>query len=247
MNTYSFRHKNEGSRELSPQALFDSLQDIYFNEYILLKLGSYTGVEEGGALDYQTEYVLQGKNSDAENLLQMCKDIFLLRAAANLIPLSKSEEAKLIVETISAFAVLIDLPPDTVKPLLYILWAGVEGLLDTQDLLNGGRVPLIKSYNDFSMSLKGIVTPGEGLYMRKIKTAITDGLCYEDYLRIFLTGVSRQTRISRCADMIETNIRLTEGNEFFRIDACVDVVIVQISVETGFGHFYSIRRKYSYF
>lgn len=247
LNTYSFRHKNEGSRELSPQALFDPLQDIYFNEYILLKLGSYTGVEEGGALDYQTEYVLQGKNSDAENLLQMCKDIFLLRAAANLIPLSKSEEAKLIVETISAFAVLIDLPPDTVKPLLYILWAGVEGLLDTQDLLNGGRVPLIKSYNDFSMSLKGIVTPGEGLYMRRIKTAITDGLCYEDYLRIFLTGVSRQTRISRCADMIETNIRLTEGNEFFRIDACVDVVIVQISVETGFGHFYSIRRKYSYF
>lgn len=247
LNTYSFRHKNEGSSELSPKGLTDPLQDIYFNEYILLKLGSFTGVEEGGALDYQTEYVLQGKGSDAENLFEMCKDIFLLRAAANMIPLSQSEEAKMIVETISAFAVLIDLPPDVVKPLLYILWAGAEGLLDTQDLLNGGRVPLMKAYKDFSISLKGITTVGEGLYMRKIKTAITDGLCYEDYLRIFLTGVSRRTRISRCADMIEANIRLTEENEFFRLDACVDVVIVQISLETGFGHFYSLRRKYSYF
>lgn len=247
LNTFSFRNKNEGSKELAPQMLPDLLQDIYFNEYILLKLGSYTGVEEGGALDYQTEYVLQGKSSDAENLLQMCKDIFLLRAAANMIPLLKSEEAKMIVETISAFAVLIELPPEAVKPLLYILWAGVEGLLDTQDLLKGGRVPLLKSYQDFSMSLKGIVTPGEGLYMRNTETAVTDGLCYEDYLRIFLTGISRYTRISRCMDMIEANIRLTEGNEFFRFDACVDIVIVQISVETGFGHFYSIRRKYSYF
>lgn len=246
-NTYSFRHKNEGSKELNPPKLTDPLQDIYFNEYILLKLGSYTGVEKDGALDYQSEYVLQGKSSDMENLLHMCKDLFFLRAAANMIPLAKSEEAKMIVETISSFAVLIDLPPDMVKPLLYILWAGVEGLLDTQDLLNGGRVPLIKSYQDFSISLKGITTPGEGLYMRKEKHAITDGLCYEDYLRIFLLDVSRQTRISRCMDMIEANIRLTQGNEYFRLDACTDLIIVQISVETGFGHFYSIRRKYSYF
>ncbi len=247
LNTYSFRSKNKGSSELAPQKMDDMLQDIFFNEYIILKLGSYTGVKESGALDYQTEYVISGKGNDIENLSGVCEMLFLMRSAANIIPLYNSEEARMIVETISALALLLEIPPDVVKPLLYILWAGLEGLLDTQNLLKGERVPLLKSYEDFSISLKGITQIGDDLYEQKEKGTSIDGLAYEDYLRIFLIGVPRQIRIARCMDMIEANIRMTDGNQYFRIDGCVDVIVAQFSVKTAFGHFYSLRRRYSYF
>lgn len=248
LNTYGMRNPNSGSPELFPEIMEEPLQDVYFDEYILLKLGCITDRKGEGALDYQVEYVLCGQYKDFENLMKTCELLFLTRSAANMIPLTQSEEAKSIVETLSALAVLIDLPPDVTKPLIYMMWSAFEGLLDTRTLLQGGRIPLVKSYDDFQISLKGLTTFGAGIFdSAPEKGNITDGLSYKDYLRVFLLTVPRQTRITRCMDIIEANIRLTEGNEFFRIDGCVDMMEVQFSVETAFGHFYSLQRKYSYF
>ena len=248
MNTYSFRNKNQGSSELAPKMLADPLQDIYFNEYILLKLGHYADVPENGVLDYQSEYVICGTGSDAGNLLLVCELLFFLRSAANIIPLMQSEEAKGIIDGISSLALLLEIPPEVVKPLLYMFWAALEGLFDTRSILQGERVPLLKDYADFTVSLNGIGSLGDSLYQKKEGGGtIADGLAYEDYLRIFLLTIPRPLRIMRCIDMIEGNIRLTEGNQYFRMDGCVDLVMVQVSIEIEFGHFYTLRRKYGYF
>lgn len=245
-NTYSLRKKKEGDPGMIPAPLSDPLQDIYFNEYILMKLGNYGNVREESALDYQTEYILYGLPGDEMNLGKTCDALFLLRLAANMIPLTQSKEAKDIVETISLVLMLLKLPQDITKPLLYMLWDALESILDMQKLLRGERVPLLKEYEDFSISLNGITEIGEGLSSVKTDGSIADGMSYEDYLRIFLLITPRTIRIERCVDMIEHNIRLTSGNAFFTMDGCVEAVTMQVALETAFGHFYSMNRKYGF-
>lgn len=247
LNTYGLRNKNEGSRDMYVKHIPDLLEDVYFNEYILMKLGSYANVKTQGALDYQTEYVICGLPGDSENLMGVCEALFLLRSAMNIIPLVKSEEAKGIIEALSSVVLLFEIPPEVVKPILYMMWAGLEAMVDVQSLLNEERIPLIKEYGDFVISLKGAAESGTDILDENKEQSHTQGLSYADYLRILLLAIPRPLRIVRCMDMVEANIRLLPGNEFFRIDGCVDAIEVNFSLETSFGHMYSMKRKYSYF
>ena len=51
----------------------------------------------------------------------------------------------------------------------------------------------------------------------------TSGISYEGYLRIFLAlMMNQEDKAMRSMDMAELDIRKTVGNEYFRMDQCVD-------------------------
>lgn len=244
----SHRWNIQGTEALEEQS-FDITQELFFGEYILCKFGNYTEVREESKLDYQVEYILFGQAQDSANLFQMQETLFLFRGTANLSMLLADKETQQIIDLISQLALLVEIPPEVVKVIINVGWAAAESISDVQQLAKGEKVPLLKEPGDFTVGLGGLM---EGI---KMDLSVGSGtgnipsveLQYKDYLRIFLYLQPPVIKVYRCMDMIEADIRLTEGNENFRMDACADAVSMEVGITDGYGHFYSMERKYSYF
>ena len=153
------------------------------------------------------------------------------------------------IKTISQIGLLLEIPPELLQAAINVCWAAAESIDDVKNLIKGEEVLLLKEPKDFSVGLGSIIigkpvdiTPGDPQGdMLAIK------MDYEDYLRLFLYMQSPTVKVYRCMDMMEADIRLTDGNENFRMDACADAVSMEIGIHSGYGHFYTLERKYSYF
>lgn len=219
---------------------FHPVDELIFDEYILSKLGNYRSTRNNTDLLYEVEYVLTGECADDFNLLKVLDVLFYLRSAANLCSLSADHDTLEMLKAISEpLSALSKIPEPVITALLLIIWAEAEAVFDVHALTDGKRVPLIKSVEDFTLSLNGSNT--------EISDSIKDGLKYEDYLRILLAFIPPQTKVFRVMDMIEVHIRNLTKNMEFRMDACVEAVEVQFNLETQYGHSFSAKRKYGYY
>lgn len=72
------------------------------------------------------------------------------------------------------------------------------------------------------------------------------GLSYQDYLRIMLFLEDSGRKNMRAMDIMEMDIRTTEGNANFRMDACFDSYLSDISISSAFGYRCDIRKRYGY-
>lgn len=247
----SYRWKLHGT-EVLEETDWDITADILFHEYILQKMGNFQNVREDSKLDYQVEYILFGQMQDSVNWMIMVESLFAFRGAANLTTILMDSEAQEIIKSVSQLAGLLEIPPQLVEAMIDIGWAAAEGAADVVQLLEGEKVPLLKSPKDFRVSLNGLLEgiatqvteeKGEG----SLDASEMFELGYEDYLRLFLYLEPSFTKTFRCMDMMEADIRLTEGNEYFRMDACADAVSMEIGIQSEYNHFYLLQRKYSYF
>ena len=59
-----------------------------------------------------------------------------------------------------------------------------------------------------------------------------------------LTGLEKLTL--RAMDMVEADIRLTPGNQFFRLDGCVAQFRANVRIDSGFGYGFEIIRQKGY-
>ena len=73
-----------------------------------------------------------------------------------------------------------------------------------------------------------------------------EGLRYEDYLRIFLMLADTDTITVRAMNMVEADIRSTEGNAAFRLDGCCDSIEAYLQFESHHGYEYEITRQRGY-
>ncbi len=244
----SYRWNIQGTGVLEENG-FDVTEEILFGEYILHKMGNYRNVKEDSKLDYQVEYILFGNAQDSFNYYRMQESLFLFRGAANLSMLLADRPTQEKIKTISQFGVLLEIPPELLQAAINICWAAAESIDDVKNLIKGEEVLLLKEPKDFSVGLGSIIigkpvdlTPGDPQ-----GDVLAIKLDYEDYLRIFLYMQSPTVKVYRCMDMMEADIRLTEGNEKFRMDACADAVSMEIGMNSGYGYFYTLERKYGYF
>lgn len=225
------------------------LDELYFNEYIIHKLGNYHDIKEGSALDYQAEYVLFGFGQDSLNYMKMQEMLFWFRGAANLSMLLADNQTQEWIKAVSELGALVKIPPKVLQAVINICWAAAESADDVRRLSKGESVALLKEPKDFAVDIGGLVT---GVWMfgdigTQVSNTESVSLDYEDYLRIFLYLMLPETKLYRCMDMIEADIRQTEGNAFFRLDGCTDAVSMEIGVANDYGYFYTMERKYSYF
>ena len=221
-------------------------EHFFFQEYLLRYLGSYRKEKESGALSYQIEYLLVGKDTDLENLKGVADRLCMLREAANALYLfsdeSKCAQAEMAATALATLFMVPEIAP-LLKTTLLLGWAYAESLYDVKTLLAGGRIPLIKDASSWHYGLEAALAVEGG---QQEETA-SGGLSYEDYLRAMMLLTDTKVLTGRAMDMVEADIRLTPGNAGFRLDGCYDGLEVLIEVKSAYGYEYEIamERRYS--
>lgn len=225
----------------------ENLSDhVLFDCYLFDKCGWYGNELEKSFMKYQIEYIVAGEKSDMENLEKIIKRLIRWRETANLIYLlsdtGKCAEAELLALTLTS---IFQIPAlvKLVQASILFAWAYLESLADVKCLLKGGKVPLMKTSADWKTGISnlkdfsGNIPDGENQGR---------GLNYQDYLRIMLFLEDSEEKNMRAMDIMEMDIRMTEGNAHFRMDACFDSYLSDISISSAFGYHCNIQKRYGY-
>lgn len=204
--------------------------DLLFQEYLFQRFSTFTDTEKEGVIDYEMEYILCGKNTDEKNLRSVINRLLLMREGANFLYLTsdtvKKQEADAMAILLTGWIPVAGVQTITSYALL-LAWAYGESLLDVRELLAGGNVPLLKTAEDWKLSLNQVPKLMELLEETKGKG--DNGVSYEGYLQIMFTLGSVKKYPMRALDLIECNLRKKSGTENFRADNMVTKVHAKAS------------------
>lgn len=220
------------------------LERFFFQEYLLRYLGRYGQEKEASSLNYQMEYLIAGKNNDVENLKSVANTLCVIREAANVAYLFSCEEKCLEAEILAALLASLCMVPeatDVFQLVLLLGWSYAESLYDVKTILSGGRIPILKDDATWHYSLQSAMS---SVVTTQEKEGT--GLSYEDYLRVFMMFTDLDTLTCRAMDMVEADIRLTPGNEYFRLDGCYDGIEACVRIQSAYGYEYEITRRKFY-
>lgn len=205
--------------------------ELLYGEYLMTKCGNYLDKKDTGRLNYEIEYILFGKESDMFNLRECCERLVAMRMVSNFIFLHsddgkfKKEEAYTISAIICALCMVPELT-DVLTEMILGIWAYAESILDVKCLLQGGKVSLLKDKNEWNLGLIELISM-KSFWSKSGKSSNkVTALSYQGYLRVFLATMNKETKLMRSLDIVEMNIRETEGNRYFRIDQCIDFLKV---------------------
>lgn len=218
---------------------------ILMNVYIDEKCGNYRKPLEKSRLKYQMEYLLYGKGSDRENLEKAAETLLLVRLAANTAYLFSDSAKRGEARVWGGILSLICLSPELEEVFttaLLLAWSYSESMQDLRTLFSGGKVPLMKSSSTWSTGLLSIFRPGLSGGSSKTES----GLSYSGYLRVFLFLENGTMRDFRLMDLMEMDVRKAEKTESFRMDGCLDVFSVELTVTGKGGYTCTMEREGSY-
>lgn len=239
-------HFESGGLSVPEGYMDDFWDELFFHEYLMSYTGHYGKTKENSGLAYETEYLLAGKAKDIDNLKAVAGQILAIRGGANLLSLMQDEGKKQYAQILAfSMASALGMPEaaEVLEELLEIIWAMAEALYDVSALLQGGRIPVIKQPEEWHYSMENALN---FVKPEAEQTKITDGLSYEDYVRILLCFHGKEELTMRMADVMEMNIRNTPGNENFCMDGCFEAFRVQIVYRSEWDRTYTIDRTYGY-
>ena len=245
----SHRDNVAGAGLISNWDSYDGIQyDLLFNEYILDKFSNLLDIKYDDALDYQVEYILFGSDTDVANLRKTADRLVMIRGASNAIYYATDSGLQAEVRAMAIGLAAVTLAPylETVYELgLSAALIYAESLYDVAVLLDGGKIPLIKSKGDWNLTLSTALEKLAGTFTGS--SSSNKGQDYKDYLRILLYLTPNKDKINRSMNMIEANIRLITGKDNFRLDNCIAGGMVQIIMESSYGYELLIKRSFSYY
>ena len=220
--------------------------DLVFQAYLFEKCGFYGQEKDKSLLKYQIEYILSGQDTDWQNLEYVAKKLLRWREVANVLYILTDSAKIAEAEAMALALTAVTLCPELAEPVKYTIlfaWAYVESLQDVKTLLAGGRVPIYKTSADWKTGINSI----ENVRGSLAEDSGGRGLSYQEYLRIMLFLQVEGTRTFRAMDIMEMDIRRTVGNARFRMDACFDTYVADLSVTSGFGYSYEMSRCYGFY
>lgn len=222
-------------KELSPA------DKLLFREYLIGYTSDYVDKSKDTVISYETEYLIVGNVSEAKCLEKVVNRILLIREAANMKTLYSDTEKMEKIEAFAEGVATILMMPEIAEPieiLIVSMWCYAESISDVRSLLDKQRVPLIKNTYQWRTGMADILTGNFS------KEGYTEGLSYEDYLRMFLYLTDDDRLAIRFSNLIEANERFCTENEDFRLDNCFDAWEVSMSVVSEYGYSYYVERKY---
>lgn len=228
----------------------NEMDELLFGEYLMKKCGTFCETKKTGRLSYEVEYILYGKSSDVENLRSCAETLLTIRTAANYIYLTtkdagKNRQAQMVA---SVLCMLLEVPEMTqvLTNIILGVWAYAEAVLDVRCLLHGGKLTLIKEESEWNLGLGGLLF-GE-LYQKKIGVSSSKmtAMSYQDYLRVLLGVMNEKDKAMRSMDIVEMNLRETEGNAGFRMDQCIDYLKISFGFADTGGHEFVFSRAMRY-
>lgn len=173
----------------------------------VFKSGMSVADDERSFFRNEIEYIIEGKKSDAANRSAVRADLLKLRTLLNSIYIYSSpkmmKEALLLAETITP-------GPEAVitQAALIAAWAAMEAELDIKTLDEGGKVPVFKDPSSWKTDINGKVAAGKGEFEER-------GYDYEGYLKILLTALKKEVRLTRMMDLIQINLQGTYSEDFY--------------------------------
>lgn len=213
-----------------------------FASYLFHQMGCLKGVREGSLLTCQLEYLVQGKDSDLENVRGVAEKLMRWRFSDNLSrAISDGDlraQAMDAAEKLQAVQLKEALRDPVAESILYAC-AFLESIGDIQSLYNGGRVPVRKTGHQMSVN--------QVLHGNFCATNSSSGLTYEQYLACMLLLTEDDILNLRAMDLMEMDIRYSDGNHNFAMDWCIERYEATVIAKSGFGINLSLRRKYGYF
>ncbi len=237
-NAASKRTLGTGNLETEETGTMEELTEkVLFYEYLLEYFSDYrenrelTGIDEK-ALTYEMEYIIAGKGSDLENLKEVVNKLLLMREAVNFAYLMTDEVKQIQAETLAVTITgLVGVAPlaAAVKYGILLAWAYGESIMDVRNLLAGGTVALVKSADNWQLSLSNfseLLSGADGTCRQE-----ENGLSYMDYLRLLLYSTKEETLTLRSLDLIETNIRQQTGNASFMADGLIEKLSVEVDCQ----------------
>lgn len=179
-------------------------EKVLFRLYLASNFFDVTETAKEHALDYEVEYLIGGKDSDKANLTAAVNRLLLLREASNMVYLESSTKKQQEALTIAAAITTAVGQPELTEPVKHAIlaaWAYAESLSDVRILLDGGKVSLVKTDEQWHTQLNRLsssVMENGGKQQQK-------GLSYKGYLQILLWTVSNEKLAERAMTLIEKN------------------------------------------
>lgn len=238
-------------------------EEILFQMYLMEKFPNALTEETDTSnnLKYQLEYLLIGKEHDVENFKGTINRLLFIREGVNftylLTDTQKMAEAEAMALALVGYTGIIPLVTATKYALLFS-WAYAESIQDIKSLLAGGKVSLLKTATNWKTTLKNI---GKEEVLSSGNESEEKGLSYQDYLRLLLFISNKEEVQMRALDLIEINIRNTEGNQNLKLDHCIYMLKISMEadtksilsglyfIKTGFYNFqkdYQIKKQFRY-
>ncbi len=190
------------------------------------------------------ENLIAGKNRDFDNLKHSVRILLFWREAADFAYLVSDEAKVAECEALATIISAILLCPALLDPLKWSMifaWSFAEAISDMRILYTGGRVPLIKTAENWHITFLNLA-----FFRDHLGGNGDSGLTYQDYLRMLLLLQSVEDKTDRMGDLIEMDVRQTPGNGHFRLDWCLDIFTAQLTVVSRSGFRMEMVRTYGY-
>lgn len=212
-------------------------EDLLFNLYLHEFFGNAVQAKEDTQMEYELEYLIVGRHSDKENLQAIATRLNALRFAADFVYIETDASMKSSAETAGMTAASIIMQPELAPAFTHsilVAWAYAESVSDIKRLLAGESVPLVKTGDDWKLSLSRVLSGGTGTAeskgtdeeeeaagQKKGSFDFKEQFTYDRYLQMMLLTVPKNTLSMRALDLIEQNLSHEEKGSFFRADQCL--------------------------
>ena len=228
------------------------LDNIMMCEYTAQFFTDFTDDQDRN-LQYEMEYIANGKRSDKDNLSASLSRIFAIREGMNYLTILKSSnlssKADKLATTIVGAAGMPALKP-LIKCLIIGVWAGAETVTDLRAMLKGGRVTLIKTEDEWKTSLEQVLATGSKGELESDEEGDSKGQSYEDYLKFLILQEDLTERDYRMMDVIQINVRMADGdyyieNAVYGLEATFYCECPRLFTMLGINHPDETARSYS--
>ncbi len=168
----------------------------------------------------EIEYIITGKLSDNDAKKKVKTQLTLLRNGLNLAYLYSCSEKR--NAALAAAELIMPTAPVITQALILEGWAYMEAVNDLKLLYAGEEVPLIKKDENWATSLENILVAEYGFDSRGnrvsekeqnretknyIKPQKIEGKNYEEYLKILVAALPKETKKLRILDIIQINMK----------------------------------------
>ena len=225
----------------------DWYQKVLFHQYLVNYLGNYVEKKPDRVLEYELEYALGGKTSDADNLKIVISELLAMREPLNMASLTASSQRQSQAMSLAVTLAGASANPAVIEAVKYgilVAWAFAESVLDVRTLLSGGKIAMIKSDADWTSNVHMLPELLSGWSVAK---DCPQGLDYGQYAAVLLLFHRENTLAMRTMDVEEAYVRKQEGYENFRMDhvVCETELTATYEFQPIFLGFVTLLENYS--
>ncbi len=213
----------------------EQLKRILLSCYVESHFSSYLRqvTEKETMLDYEVEYILEGRRSDKENLEEVIKKLVKVRTLFNYLYLmTDREKVEMAHGTAVALVGYSCMEPliQLTKNLILLTWATEEAVVDTAVLLQDGEVPIFKNKVTFMISFEELFLFGKELVQKKadkLTEIMSDtGMNYEEYLNFLLSITDKKQKLNGIMELMEDNMRIRYDSDFIFANCIYGIEVI---------------------